>query len=140
MPPNPYFDSNGRPTVDIEVSNPLGWKKPISALIDTGFDGFLSLPITQAFPIGLLLRGTMSVTLADGSSQAKLYCLGGLHFDQDVHVGIILIEWSSDAALVGMEFLRSFNRQLVVDPANGSILLNKITPPTPPTLPPSSTP
>lgn len=80
---NPYFDPNGRPIVEIEVSNPLGWKRTVKALIDTGFDGFLSLPILEAFPIGLLLRGTMPVTLADGSTQQTLYCLGGIHFEGD---------------------------------------------------------
>jgi predicted aspartyl protease len=129
MQSNPYFDKDGRPTVDIEVSNPLGWKKRISALMDTGFDGFLSLPISEAFPIGLMLRGTVSVTLADGSKQLNLYCLGTLHFDGDHHDGVMIVEWSSDTALVGMEFLRSFNRRLIVDPANGTILLRKVVPP-----------
>ncbi len=136
MPPNPYFDGDGRPTVDIEVSNPLGWKKPVTALIDTGFDGFLSLPISQAFPIGLMLRGTVSVTLADGSTQDKLYCLGTLHFDGDVADGIMIIEWSSGTALVGMEFLRTFSRCLIVDPVNGTVSLSKVVTPPPAPNPP----
>ena len=127
MASNPYFDSEGRPTVTIEVSNPLGWKKEITALIDTGFDGFLSLPIAQAFPIGLMLRGTLSITLADGSKRTNLYCLGTLHFDGDSFQGVMIVEWSSEIALVGMQFLRAFNRRFIVDPANSVIHLRKVS-------------
>jgi predicted aspartyl protease len=128
MPPNPYFDSNDRPAVDLEVSNPLDWKRPVTALIDTGFDGFLSLPILQAFPIGLLLAGAMSITLADGSSHLKLYCFGNIGFDNEKHNGTIMIENSGEIALVGMQFLRAFSRRLVVDPINRAVLLNKVAP------------
>src|SRR5579862_565197 len=128
---NPYFDPDGRPTVDIEVSNPIGWKAKVTALIDTGFDGFLSLPIVEAFAIGLLLRGMIPVTLADGSTQDNLYCLGTINFDSEQQDGTILIEWQG-SALVGMDFIRSFSRQLVVDPTNGVILLQRATAPSAP--------
>jgi predicted aspartyl protease len=122
---NPYFDPNGRPTLEIEVSNPLGWKRTVKALIDTGFDGFLSLPILEAFPIGLLLRGTMPVTLADGSTKQTLYCLGGIHFEGDYEVGVVLIE-TEGTPLIGMSFLRQFKRELVVDPASPKLALNRV--------------
>lgn len=122
---NPYFDPNGRPTVEIEVSNPLGWKRTVNALIDTGFDGFLSLPMLDAFPIGLLLRGTMPVTLADGSTKQTLYCLGAIDFEGDSRVGVVLIE-SEGTPLVGMSFLREFKRELVVDPASTRLALNRV--------------
>jgi len=118
---NPYFDPDGRPTVEIEVSNPLGWQRTVKALIDTGFDGFLSLPILEAFPIGLLLRGTMPVTLADGSIKQTLYCLGGIRFDGDYEVGVVLIE-DEGTPLVGMSFLRQFKRELVVDPVSSRVV------------------
>ena len=63
-----YLNANGDPHVEIEVANPLDWRKKVNCLIDTGFTGFLSIPLLEAFPIGLLLIGTMPVTLADGSS------------------------------------------------------------------------
>ena len=124
---NPYFDPDGRPTVDIEVSNPIGWKGEVTALIDTGFDGFLSPPILEAFPLGLLLRGMMPVTLADGSTQDNLYCLGKINFDGEEQDGTVLIEWQG-SALVGMDFLRAFTRELLVDPTNGLITLRKVSP------------
>lgn len=135
MATNPYFDPNGRPRIDFELSNPLGWSRPVAALIDTGFNGFISLAINQAFPIGLLLRGTMSVTLADGNTHAKLYCLGGARFEGEYKVGIVLIEFLSDIALVGMEFLRVFSRELLVNLISGTVTLNKVVPPTSPAIP-----
>jgi hypothetical protein len=85
----------------------------------------------NAFPIGLLLQGTMPITLADGSTQTKLTCLGSIHFDGTEEVGIIIIEWQNTDVLVGMEFLRLFKKELRIDPTNGVVeILNA------PTLPP----
>src|SRR5580700_5254995 len=124
MSTNPYFDANDRAAVDIEVSNPLNWKRPVTAVIDSGFDGFLSLPILQAFPIGLLLLGTMTLTLADGSMHQKLCCLGNVEFGGEKQSGTIIIDGTSTIALVGIDFIRTFRRRLVIDPINRTVLLN----------------
>ena len=42
-------------------------KTTVEALIDTGFDGFITLPITEAEDLGLELVGRCKITLADGS-------------------------------------------------------------------------
>lgn len=109
-------------------------------MVDTGFSGFLLLPILNAFPIGLLLQGTMPITLADGSTQTKLTCLGSLHFDGAQEVGIIIIEWQNTDVLVGMEFLRRFKKQLRVDPTNNLIEIVDAPAPPPPPAPPMPVP
>ena len=101
----------------------MGWKRKLKALVDTGFTGFLSIPILEAFPIGLLLHGTTSVQLADGSTQVKLTCLGMAHLGDEGQVGLIIIEPQSTQVLVGIDFLRKFKRQLVVDPTSGIVRL-----------------
>lgn len=113
-------------------------------MVDTGFSGFLLLPILNAFPIGLLLQGTMPITLADGSTQTKLTCLGSIHFDGAEEVGIVIIEWQNTDVLVGMEFLSRFRKELRVDPTNGivEIAAAPVPPaapvvPTPPVPPPA---
>jgi len=121
-----FFNTNQDPCIDIEVSNPIGWKQKLTCLIDTGFTGFLSIPMFTAFPIGLLLSGTMSLTLADGSTQFRLTCLGSASLDGEAQVGVIIIEPSSDQVLLGMDFLRKFNLQLIVDPINSTVELRKI--------------
>ena len=130
---NGSFNSAGCPTVQIEVSGPLGNRFPFTAMVDTGFSGFLLLPILEAFPIGLMLQGTLAVTLADGSSQTKLTCLGGVHFDGAEEVGIVVIEWQNTEVLVGMEFLQRFNKRLGVEPTNGVVQIDDaLAPPAPP--------
>lgn len=118
-----FLDDNGDAYIELEVSNPLGWKSKLRCLIDTGFTGFLSIPILDAFPIGLLLVSTIPVALADGSVHYKLTCLGMVHLEYQSEVGMIIIEPESKQVLVGMEFLRKFKKKLVIDPQNGTVEL-----------------
>jgi predicted aspartyl protease len=114
------FDQSGSPTIDVEVSGPLQQFHSFTAIMDTGFTGFLLLPIASAFPIGLLLHGIMPIQLADGSVQTKLTCRGQIRFDSETREGIVVIEdVQSTEVLVGMDFLKRFRKQLIVDPANG---------------------
>jgi len=130
------FNSSGSPVIEIAVSGPLTQPTIFTAMMDTGFSGFLLLPILEAFPVGLILRGTIPITLADGSTQTKLTCLGGLHFEGESQVGLIIIEWQSTEILVGMDFLRKFSRKLIVDAPKGIVKLIKSNPtPTTPSQP-----
>src|ERR1700747_2984876 len=119
------FNNLGNPVIPIAVSGPVTNPTPFAAMMDTGFSGFLLLPILQAFPVGLILQGTTPITLADGSTQNKLTCLGVVHFDGEQQVGLIIIEWQNTDVLVGMDFLRKFKRELLVDPVNQIVKLTK---------------
>jgi predicted aspartyl protease len=132
------FNSSGSPIIEIAVSGPVTKPTKFTAMVDTGFSGFLLLPILEAFSVGLILRGTTPITLADGSSQTKLTCLGEVHFGGDSEVGLIIIEWQSTDVLVGMDFLRKFKGRLVVDAPKGMVTLAKSKPAPPP--PPSPAP
>ena len=123
MPINGSFNQSGSPVIDIEVSGPIGNRTKFTAMVDTGFSGFLLLPILSAFPIGLLLRGIIPITLADGTTDNKLACVGAIHFDGQMKVGLVIIEWNNTDVLVGMDFLRKFGKQLVVDPTNNKVEL-----------------
>ena len=136
------FNNSGSPVIDIAVSGPVTKPTKFTAMVDTGFSGFLLLPILEAFPVGLILRGTIPITLADGTSQTKLTCLGEIHFEGKSEIGLIIIEWQSTDVLVGMDFLRKFKRKLVVDTPKGIVKLIKSNPaaaPAPPTPPASVT-
>jgi hypothetical protein len=65
----------------------------------------------------------MGITLADGSTQNKLACLGGIHFEGQSEVGVIIVEEQNTDVLVGMEFLKSFKLKLTVDAVAGILQL-----------------
>ena len=44
-------------------------------IIDTGFTGFLQIPLDEAFALGLPLEGTTRVSLADDSPRVMLRAL-----------------------------------------------------------------
>lgn len=138
------FDKVGCPTIEIEVAWPVHPAKKFTALVDTGISGFLLLPILEAFPVGLILRGTMPIILADGSQQTKLVGLGQVTFDGKSELGLIIMEWENTQVLVGMEFLRKFGKQLIVDAAANTVEIidgqqpapsPPVAPPAPPTAP-----
>ena len=91
------------------------------ALVDTGFTGFLMLPVSKALPLGLVLDGAAVYTLADGSN---LNCfgargcfgrtcprLGGSVSGEEKAQGAIVL--GGDNTVVGMDFLRRLNKLLV---------------------------
>jgi predicted aspartyl protease len=109
------FDSAGNPVIKISVYGAIEQaKREFEAILDTGFTGFLSMPLLQAFPLALILYGTTSVKLADGTSHHRLTALGTLSLGNERQAGVIILEPSSTEFLLGMDFLRRFKKALVV--------------------------
>ena len=122
------FDKIGNPIVTISVRGVFtGGKKEFEAVIDTGFTGFLQMPLIEAFPLGLVLAGTTSVTLADGSASPRLMALGIVAMGTVEESVLILLDVGSDAILVGMSLLRRFKKKLVV--SSTDVLLEDEPPP-----------
>ncbi len=109
---------SGCPLIEINVSGPFGQPQTFTAMVDTGFSGFLSLPILKAFPLGLLLSGTMGITLADGTTHSRLTARGMVAFDGKSEIGLILLEWQNTDILLGMDFLVKFGKQMTVCAVN----------------------
>ena len=114
-----YLDSLGHPDIKIRVYGIREeLKQEFEAMIDTGFTGFLSMPLVSALPLALTLSGTASYTLADGSQSPKLLATGVVEIGQGLIEkveGAIVLEGSNNASpLLGMEFLRKLERCLFV--------------------------
>jgi predicted aspartyl protease len=116
---NASLDKNYRPTSNITVVGPKGQKR-LTAIIDTGFDGFLSVPSSELAEIGL--PGGITVTgtavLADNRSISVRLCLATIRLDAEEQVGMCIIASPSGEAFVGMGFLLAFHKKLIVDVTN----------------------
>jgi hypothetical protein len=128
-----YIDIGGYPriTLDIWGSDAVNIIQ-VDALIDTGFSDFLMLPSDQAVSSGIVQSSTANYILADGSivtnslgnrslavhdpTNPPASGLAATHnpaFRQpEVVDGTVVL--CGDCALVGMEFIRSLNKYLVV--------------------------
>ena len=110
-----YFDQQGTPCLKVSlcgIFNSDGIE--IEAIIDTGFTGFISIPLIEAFPVGLPLFGTTTVTFADGSTGNKLTALGTIAIGDRREKGIVILEENASDVLLGMDFLRRFKASLVI--------------------------
>ena len=125
MPPiTGSLHKSGSPAIDLEICGPFpDIRQSFTAIIDTGFTGFVSIPLTQAFPLGLSLVGTTSVVLADGKTQVKLLALCKAFLANEARTGSVILEPSSTEVLVGMEFMSAFQKTLVVDD-EGALLVD----------------
>ena len=120
------IDSSGSPRIKISVYGiNEGLAREFDALVDTGFSGFLAMHMVQAFPLGLVLSGTANVTLADGSQIANLTAIGSIAIGGETQSGIILLENNPCDILVGMDFLRTFHRVLLVHAVHGLTLVEE---------------
>ena len=85
-----------------------------TGIIDTGFTGFVQLPLSAAIALALPLEGTTSVRLADGSTAARLTARAEATLFGESALGVVIIDFHSQEILIGMDFLRRFDRGLVV--------------------------
>jgi clan AA aspartic protease len=99
-----YFDQDYQPRVSITVRG-ARTAVTLEAVIDTGFDGFLCLPLTIAVELGLELHGTQWVELADGSVKRDLFFSGQAGFAGRPGEQVEISLTDSEDALVGVEFL-----------------------------------
>jgi len=74
------------PTVEFQLYGfHKDFTKTLIGIVDTGFNGFLKVPFVEAFPAGLILQGTETSTIANGSQTTDLVCLGTvIMFDKSI--------------------------------------------------------
>jgi predicted aspartyl protease len=114
------FDSSGSPTITIRVVGPLG-SKTYEAVIDTGFTGFVELPLVEVVELGLKTQGAANVMLGDGTVVTNSLATADVHLGDQSESGTILLADSSSGVLVGMAFLREFKKSLIL--TNGAVVL-----------------
>lgn len=133
-----FFPSpTSSPAIRISVSGPIRTlRRDFDAIIDTGFTGFLCMPQSKAFSVGLRPASSTTIVLADGSTSARLTAVGEVTVGTESDVGVIILEPGSDDLLLGMKFLAKFKKTLRVSP--GTQTVDLVDDPSPPAAPPAS--
>lgn len=111
----------GSPIFKIKVYGNRG-EVIVDGILDTGFDGFLCLPIAVAVPLGLELMDVTDSELADGSVvEDELVFTGKVLWGDEVKDVEILLTKSSDA-LIGTAILR--NTEVNLNFRTGEVLID----------------
>jgi clan AA aspartic protease len=107
-------------TVDLTVTGPTQRRQVIEAVLDTGFNGFLTLPNHVVRALGLPFVGNRRATLGDGSVVAlDLYLATVFWHEQEREV---LVLQADGGALVGMALLYG-NRVVLHVIDDGEVLI-----------------
>ena len=118
-----YTDPDGSTIIRISIEGVRSARDGFEAMVDTGFTGFVSMPLMEAFPLGLILHNVEHVVFADGREQERLTALGTVRMGEASREGVIYLEPASGEILVGIEFLREFRFSLLLDPFTNFVQL-----------------
>lgn len=133
------IQGNASPRINVELYGFLGRHNPptlLEAIVDTGFTGGVSIPITQALPLGLMLFSTASFVLADNSTENTFLCLGAARLDEEERPMVFSLTKGRDV-LIGTEFLKVFSAKLELDYKTDNFSLKIQKPDTAQQLPPA---
>jgi len=109
------FDQDGAPTVRFRVSAPGGKTLEYVGIVDTGFTGFVALPLAEMVPLRLVTQpAAASVRLGNGTITYNLIANGTVVLLDQQRPATILLDDTSAEALVGMALLRAFDLALIV--------------------------
>jgi clan AA aspartic protease len=111
---------NDQPKIEVEVKGMSDTAKRVTALVDSGFNGYLTLPYEEAFPLGLILIGIQSNTLADGSSSSHFVCMGQVCVDGKCINTTIDIQ-PANIILLGTKLLKELGKTFILDCRIGKV-------------------
>lgn len=105
-------------TLPLVIGNSNGQQEFVNTVIDTGFDGFLSLPSEIIVRLGLSWRTSNIATLGDGSKTLFDFYSGTVIWDGQYRS--VDIAESETEPLLGLSLLRGYRLQ--VDNVKGGIV------------------
>lgn len=114
---------DGTPVFSISIEGVLSARRDFEAVLDTGFTGFLSMPLMEAFPLGLVLRGAEPVVFANGAEEMRLTAYGTVTVGTQSRKDVILLEPDSGEVLIGIQMLKSFHLSFLIDPVTNFVQL-----------------
>ena len=113
--------SNLSPEIPIEIIGQVKSNKVVATL-DTGFTGFLQIPIAVGISSNLTLWSISNSRLADGRMIKNLDCVGNIRFGMKTMFGIINLSETGEDCLLGMQFLEQLGGCFSVDIAKNKAI------------------
>lgn len=115
-----YVNANYEAVISLVIKN-QGKLKSITAVIDTGFTGFLSLPQREIEELGLPWSYRDRATLGDGSE--TLFDIYGAAIIWNGDYQDIEVNSAETEPLLGMQLLRGYHLQ--IDAVEGGLVVIK---------------
>ena len=98
--------------VRLEVQGPTGQKREVDAIVDTGYNGFLTLPPHLITALGLIRQGRGRATLANGSED--IFDIYDVRVLWDSRSKEIETDAADTTPLVGMALLNGYDLHIQV--------------------------
>jgi len=123
MPPyRGQFDEKGLPLIEIEVIGEGGSER-VSAVIDSGFTGYLSITYPTAASTKLTRLGVESANLANGEPVTYLECVGIIAIGE-TRVRAVIDVQEKGRVLLGNAFLKEARLSFRCDPFRSIAVLD----------------
>ncbi len=110
--------------IRLTVRGPARQDQEIDAIIDTGFDGWLSLPSSIVAQLGLMWRQRGRALLADGSE--SIFDIYEATVDWDGTARRIPVDEAETVPLVGMSLLEGYELVVQVQ-RGGNVILRALS-------------
>ena len=110
-----FVNARYEPVISIPVQGPSGQEQEIEVVIDTGFNGFLTLPPALVAELGLTFQSEGWATLANGS--VETFDIYGVTMLWDSQLRYVDADAVGPTPLAGMSLLDGHN--LNIDVADG---------------------
>jgi clan AA aspartic protease len=99
-------NANLEATIRLHVAGPNGHRQEITAIIDTGYNGALSLPTATVTALAFLPSASRIVTLGDASQRILDFYTANIHWEEQVRrIRVLCVEGSP---LVGTALLQGY--------------------------------
>jgi clan AA aspartic protease len=110
--------------IRLRVRGPAGQDQEIEAIIDTGFDGWLSLPSSIIAQLALTWRQRGRALLADGSE--SVFDIYEATVDWDGELRRIPVDEAETVPLVGMSLLEGYELSIQVH-RGGNVIVRALS-------------
>lgn len=110
--------------IRLRVRGPAGQDQEIEAIIDTGFDGWLSLPSSIVAQLALTWRQRGRALLADGSE--SVFDIYEATVDWDGELRRIPVDEAETVPLIGMSLLEGYELSIQVQ-RGGNVIVRALS-------------